>query len=168
MHLQQIELLPRVADARLCIGSLGGGAGCAHGATVPAVGGAFHSRTDRQLDGLDGDHVLLAKRPGDFRSGDDRSRRAVADTTAIEKAQWVCDHRGIENLLHADSFSNMRLGAEHTVLVALPGDMCQCSFEVFFRRPVFGAVAGCQLCKPGRSGAKRQPEVVERTFVGWR
>ena len=92
--------LARLVDAGLLVGALGGDARGGEIAAVPGVVLRLQAVRHRDLQRLDGDHILLAEAPGDLRRGDDGAGRAVAHAAAVVEAERLGHHRRIEHGVH--------------------------------------------------------------------
>ena len=152
MHLHHADLLTGVGDARLFIGyaaALGRGHKVV---AVPFVVAHLLSAAESQLQRFDGDEIGLAQSPGDLGRGDDGAGCPVADAAAVEQPQWVGDDGGGHHLVDGDGLSQMGLGIQGGVGVALGRDVGHGPLQVVVADAVLGPVGTGQLGKGARRG----------------
>ncbi len=96
MHFDQVDLFAGVGDPGFAIGARGGDAGGGEIAAVPGVMLRLDAIGDGDLQGLDGDEVVLAERTGDLGRRHDGAGRAVRHAAAIVKPERLGDGRRVQ------------------------------------------------------------------------
>ena len=161
VHLDEVDLFPRIGDAGFLIGLFRGDAGGREIGAVPGIVLRLDAVRHRELQRLDADDVGLAEAARDFRRRDDGASRPVRHAAAVEEAQRLGDDRRAEHLLHRHLVLQMRLGIARAVVVALDRNMRDGALEIFLRDAVLGAIGGGELREIAGRGRVRPPLRIE-------
>ena len=156
----------RIGDPRLLVGLRAALARRHEMLPVPLVEAPLVAAGDGKLDRLDGDEFLLPERSGDLRRRHDGAGGPVAHAAAVEEPQRVGDDRGGHDLLHRHRFTQMGLGVENAVGVALPGDVGDRPFQILVGDAEFRGVGRGELGEEARRRGVGEPLPDERAETG--